>query len=225
MPVKEDREYRNFNSFELRAAEDAEKTTGGGVVEGYASTFEEYDLMTFDWRDGTREIWREQITPDAFNDADMTDVVFLRDHAGQVYARTKNNLIAIMPDERGLYTRTDLTKTTGAREMYEDIKAGNYTQMSFAFRVAKDGDKWETIREGNDVIYKRTITAIDKVFDISAVAFPANPTTDIAPATRAAFNGAIEELKAERLKAEARAKERERERLKLKIKIMEGSKT
>lgn len=225
MPIKNDREYRNFNSFELRAAEDVEKTTGGGVVEGYASTFEEYDLMTFDYKDGTREIWREQIAPDAFNDADMTDVVFLRDHQGQVYARTKNNLIAIMPDERGLYTRTDLTKTTGAREMYEDIKAGNYSQMSFAFRVASNGETWETIREGNAVIYKRTITAIDKVFDISAVAFPANPTTDIAPATRAAFNGAIEELKAERLKAEARAKEREKERLKLKIKIMEGSKS
>lgn len=224
MPVKEDREYRNFNSFELRAAEDAKETTGGGVVEGYASTFEEYDLMTFDYSDGTREIWREQIAPDAFTDADMTDVVFLRDHAGQVYARTKNKLIAIMPDERGLYTRTDLTKTTGAREMYEDIKAGNYTQMSFAFRVASNGSKWETIREGNDIIYKRTITAIEKVFDISAVAFPANPTTDIAPATRAAFDGAIEELRAERLKAEAEARERARKIAELKIKIMEADK-
>lgn len=225
MPIKEDREYRNFKSFELRAAEDAEETTGGGVVEGYASTFEEYDLMTFEMGNGSREIWREQIAPDAFNNADMSDVVFLRDHAGQVYARTKNNLIAIMPDERGLYTRTDLTKTTGAREMYEDIKAGNYTQMSFAFRVSRDGETWETIREGNDVIYKRNITAIDKVFDISAVAFPANPTTDIAPATRAAFNGAIEELRAERLEAERKAKDRAREMLKLKIKIMEGSKS
>lgn len=224
MPIKNDREYRNFNSFELRAAEDTEKTTGGGVVEGYASTFEEYDLMTFDFGDGSREIWREQIAPDAFNDADMTDVVFLRDHAGQVYARTKNNLIAMMPDERGLYTRTDLTKTTGAREMYEDIKAGNYTQMSFAFRVSTDGSTWETIREGKDVIYKRTITAIEKVFDISAVAFPANPTTDIAPATRAAFDGAIEELRAERLKAEAEARERARKAAELKIKIMEADK-
>lgn len=225
MPIKDNREYRNFNNFELRAAEDAEEIAGGGVVEGYASTFEEYDLMTFDYKDGTREIWREQIAPDAFNDADMSDVVFLRDHQGQVYARTKNNLVAIMPDERGLYTRTDLTKTTGAREMYEDIKAGNYSQMSFAFRVASDGETWETIREGNDIIYKRNITRIEKVFDISAVAFPANPTTDIAPATRAAFDGAIEGLRAERLEAERKAKDRAREMLKLKIKIMEGSKS
>lgn len=225
MPIKDNREYRNFNNFELRAAEDAEEIAGGGVVEGYASTFEEYDLLSFDTGNGSREIWREQIAPDAFNNADMSDVVFLRDHQGQVYARTKNNLIAIMPDERGLYTRTDLTKTTGAREMYEDIKAGNYSQMSFAFRVASNGETWETIREGNDVIYKRNITAIEKVFDISAVAFPANPTTDIAPATRAAFDGAIEGLRAERLEAERKAKDRAREMLKLKIKIMEGSKS
>ena len=225
MPIKDNREYRNFNNFELRAAEDAEEIAGGGVVEGYASTFEEYDLLSFDTGNGSREIWREQIAPDAFNGADMTDVVFLRDHQGQVYARTKNNLIAIMPDERGLYTRTDLTKTTGAREMYEDIKAGNYSQMSFAFRVASNGETWETIREGNDVIYKRNITRIEKVFDISAVAFPANPTTDIAPATRAAFDGAIEGLRAERLEAERKAKDRAREMLKLKIKIMEGSKS
>lgn len=225
MPIKDNREYRNFNNFELRAAEDAEEIAGGGVVEGYASTFEEYDLLSFDTGNGSREIWREQIAPDAFNNADMSDVVFLRDHQGQVYARTKNNLIAIMPDERGLYTRTDLTKTTGAREMYEDIKAGNYSQMSFAFRVASNGETWETIREGNDVIYKRNITRIEKVFDISAVAFPANPTTDIAPATRAAFDGAIEGLRAERLEAERKAKDRAREMLKLKIKIMEGSKS
>ena len=224
MPIKNDREYRNFNSFELRAAEDAPQAGGGGIVEGYASTFEVYELASFDLGNGGREIWREQITPDAFKDADMSDVVFLRDHTGQVFARTKNNLIAIMQDERGLFTRTDLSKTAGAREMYEDITAGNYTQMSFAFRIRQGSDKYEEVRDGLNVIITRTITAIEKVFDISAVAFPANPTTDIAPATRAAFDGAIEELRAERLKAEAEARERARKAAELKIKIMEADK-
>ena len=138
--------------------------------------------------------------------------------------RLKNNLIAIMQDEKGLFTRTDLSKTAGAREMYEDITAGNYTQMSFAFRIRQGADKYEEVRDGLDVIITRTITAIEKVFDISAVAFPANPTTDIAPATRAAFDGAIEELRAERLKAEAEARERARKAAELKIKIMEADK-
>lgn len=221
MPVKNDREYRNFNNFELRAAEDAPEQ-GGGIVEGYASTFEEYDLASYDMGNGAREIWREQIEPDAFKNADMTDVVFLRDHQGQVFARTKNNLIAIIADSHGLFTRTDLSRTAGAREMFEDITAGNYTQMSFAFRIKEN--RWEEFREGANVIYKRTITAIDKVFDISAVAFPANPTTDIAPATRAAFDGAIKELRAERLEAERQAREKARKAAEIKIKIMEATK-
>ena len=223
MAHKTERETRFFNSFELRALEENATEQGGGIVEGYASTFDEYDLMTIDLGDGKREIWRESIARDAFNETDMSDVVFLRDHQGQVYARTKNNLIAIMPDDAGLFTRTDLTKTTAAREMYEDIKVGNYSQMSFAFTVARD--TWEMITEGADTIYKRTINAIGKIYDVSAVAFPANPYTDIAPATRAAFDGEIERLKAERLEAERRAREDARRRAEIKLKIMEAQNT
>lgn len=223
MAHKTERETRFFNSFELRALEENAPEKGGGIVEGYASTFDEYDLMTFDLGDGKREIWRESIARDAFNETDMSDVVFLRDHQGQVYARTKNNLIALMADETGLYTRTDLTKTAAAREMYEDIKVGNYSQMSFAFTVAKSS--WEMITEGADTIYKRTINAIGKIYDISAVAFPANPYTDIAPATRAAFDGEIERLKAERLEAERRAREDARRRADIRLKIMEAQNT
>lgn len=220
MAHKAERETRFFNSFELKALEENAPEQGGGIVEGYASTFDEYDLMTFDLGDGKREIWRESIARDAFNETDMSDVVFLRDHQGQVYARTKNNLIAIMADDNGLYTRTDLTKTAAAREMYEDIAVGNYSQMSFAFTVARDA--WEMITEGADIIYKRTINAIGKIYDVSAVAFPANPYTDIAPATRAAFDGEIERLKAERLEAERRAREDARRRAEIKLKIMEA---
>lgn len=225
MAQRPERETRCFNSFELRAldTEETAASNGGGIVEGYASTFDEYDLMTIDLGDGKREIWRESIARDAFNNTDMSDVVFLRDHQGQVYARTKNNLIAIMPDDAGLFTRTDLTKTAAAREMYEDIRAGNYTQMSFAFTVARDA--WEMITEGADTIYKRTITAIGKIYDISAVAFPANPYTDIAPATRAAFNGEIERIRAERLETERRAREDARRRAEIKLKIMEAQNT
>lgn len=219
MAIKNDREYRNFRAYELKAQEGTEETRGGTVT-GYASTFEEYDLWSDDTEAGYKEIWREQISPDAFRDADMTDVVFLRDHAGQVFARTKNGLINISVDDKGLYTQTDLTKTSGARQMYEDIEAGNYTQMSFAFRV-KDST-WETFREGVDIVYKRTITAIEKVFDISAVAFPANPTTDISPATRAAFDGAIESLRAEGLEAERRKQEEARAQLEIKLKLQEA---
>lgn len=215
MAIKNDREYRNFANFgaiESRAKEDG---TQEMIVEGYASTFEEYDL--FEIEDYT---YRERIEPTAFDEADMSDVVFLRDHTGQVYARTKNGLIDISIDEKGLFTKTDLSKTAAAREMYEDIKAENYTQMSFAFTVEKDHFE-DPVTDGEHTVLTRVIDRIKKVYDISAVAFPANPTTDIGVSARSLFDGEIERIKAERLE-ELRAKnEAARKNAKLKLKLME----
>lgn len=213
MPIKNDREYRAFEMLK-RAKENEGGDEPSFLVEGYASTFEEYTLF-----EGAGEIYRERIQPDAFNEADMDDVVFLLDHTGRVYARTKNDTVKLTVDDKGLFTETDLSKTAAARSVYEDIEAGNYSQMSFAFTVADD--EYLITTENDKTVYTRVINRIKKVYDISAVGFPANPTTDIGVATRAAFDGAIERYKAERL-SEARARN-EAARLKAiaKLKIME----
>lgn len=215
--IKPDREYRNFASFNLietRAAEDGSENNNK-IVEGYASTFEPYDLFEFDGA-----IYREVIDRNAFNDADLSDVVFLRDHAGAVLARTKNNLISLMVDDGGLFTRTDLSKTDAAIQMFDDIKVKNYTQMSFAFTSDRDAEEWTETKEDTKTIYTRIIKRVKKVFDISAVAFPANDGTNIGLTARALFDGEIEKLKAERLENERRKKARQA--LELKIKIMEA---
>ena len=207
MPFKpEEREYRSFD-FELRSEGENDYT-----VRGYASTYLPYTLFKSD----TQE-WREQIDPHAFDEADLSDVVFLLDHTGRVYARTKNGTVKLSVDERGLFQETDLSKTSSAREVYEDIKAGNYQQMSFAFRVGDDS--YEEHSEGDVRVITRTIKKISKCYDVSAVAFPANPTTDISVATRSAFDGAIEKLEAERLQREAAKNEEARQRLALRMKI------
>lgn len=201
--IRDNREYRNFSSFgvvETRAEENGEKSL---IVEGYASTFEMYDL--FDFGD---EVYRERIERSAFDETDMTDVVFLRDHTGAVLARTKNNLVSLSIDDGGLFTRTDLSKTEAARAMYEDIKAGNYTQMSFAFISDPDAETWTEEKQDGKYIYTRSIGKIKKLFDISAVAFPANPTTEIGVSARSLFDGEIEKLKAERLEKEREIRRR-----------------
>ena len=203
MPIRDDREYRNLGTFEIRA-EESEKDYR---VTGYASTFEPY-LMFED--EGVQ--YFERIAPTAFDDADMSDVVFLRDHAGRVLARTKNDALRLSTDQHGLLTDTDLGLTEASREMYEDISTGNYTQMSFSFVVARDGEHFED----SDQKVTRVIDRIAKVYDVSAVAFPANPGTDIGVSYRDLFNGEIERRKAERLKAI-----NERERLKLKLRLIE----
>lgn len=211
MAIKNDREYRNFNSFALKRSGNESDSF---IVEGYASTFETYTLYDF----GDEE-WREKIEPEAFKDADLSDVVFLRDHAGQVFARTKNNTIALMSDDKGLFSRTNLSSTSAARGMYEDIEAGLYSQMSFAFTVAEQ--KFEEAMEDGKRIYTRVISRIKKVYDISAVAFPANPTTDIGISTRSIFDGAIEDLRAERLERQKAENEAERQKAIVRLKLKE----
>ena len=187
--IRSDREYRNFA---LMESEDKYQ------VRGYASTFDSYVLMNIDGDD-----YSERIDPHAFDDADMTDVVFLLDHTGRVYARTKNGTVTLEVDEKGLLTNTDLSKTEAARSVAEDIAVGNYSQMSFAFTVDQDHFEPET--------RTRVIDRIRKVYDISAVAFPANPNTDIGLSMRDYFNGEIEAIKeAERLQREAEDLERRR---------------
>ena len=199
-----DREYRNM-TFEVRQ-DGAEPSF---LVEGYASTFEPYKLFELD---GVPIF--EQIEPTAFDEADMTDVVYRIDHEGRVYARASAGTIKLDIDEHGLHHITDLSRTSGAREHFEDIAAGNYPQMSFAFTVDEE--------HFDDANKTRIIDRIGKVFDISAVSFPANPTTEIH--VRDYFNGVIEMEKAaeaERQKAEeARRSDLER-RHELKEKIME----
>ena len=203
MAIRNDREYRNLGQLELRAEQldDGEKRY---IVEGYASTFEPYKLLTIDGVD-----YYERIEPTAFDGADMSDVVFLRDHEGRVLARTKNETVQLSVDAIGLFTRTDLGRTSASRDMFEDIEARNYTQMSFSFTV--DQDDYE------EATHTRVIKAFRKVYDISAVAFPANPGTDIGVSMRDYFDGVIEAEKAERLEAERRAQMIEK--LKLRIKL------
>ena len=136
-------------------------------------------------------------------------MVFLRDHEGRVLARTKNDTIELSVDSVGLFTRTNLGLTGASREMYEDIQKRNYTQMSFSFIVADE--------DYDEATHTRIIRAFRKLYDISAVAFPANPGTDIGVSMRDWFNGAIEAVQAERLVAERRAQEIERLKLKLKL--------
>ena len=198
MPIKSNREYRNLG--ELESREDY-------MTEGYASTFDTYPLFE---EEGIT--YYERIEPTAFDEADMSDVVFLRDHTGTVLARTKNGSIELSIDDHGLKTRTNLSLTEASRQMYEDIQVKNYTQMSFSFTVEADHYDRDT--------RTRVIDRVRKVYDISAVAFPANPYTDIGISARDYFHGEMEKERAERLEREKR--EQARKKLQLKVKMMRG---
>ena len=102
---------------------------------------------------------------------------------------------------RSLFTFADLSKSRAAQDMFEEIKNGLVTKMSWAFRVSEDSYDRDT--------RTRTILKIAKVYDVSAVSIPANADTDIS--ARSYFDGVIEREQQERL---------ERRKKLLKIKLM-----
>lgn len=177
-------EGRSYRSMEFRAL-DEEFT-----VEGYATTFNQpYTLYS-----EPGFVLREQVAPEAFDDADMDDVILQYDHVGRVYARKSNGTLQLSTDEHGLRVRANLGGTAAGRELYNEIAGGYTNKMSFGFTVEKD-TRDTTEAEDGSVDILRTITAIRKLYDVSAVSLPANDATIIS--ARADGEGVIAEAREE----------------------------
>lgn len=194
MPVLKDREYRNIDiqGLETRAGE-----TGGQFVEGYACTYNQPYLL---YQTNEYRVF-EQVDPAAFAEADTRDVIMQYDHAGRVFARTKNGTLTLASDEHGLKICADLSGTQIGRQLYEEIRGGYTDKMSFGFTVAEDVTKESDGSDGKREIL-RTITKVRKLFDVSAVSLPANDATEIS--ARSLSDGLIEQAMEERHAAEER---------------------
>lgn len=201
MPIKSNREYRNMV---MRALEDETEEKESMKVTGYASTFNDpYTLFEDD-----DLVYREQVASDAFEDADMSDVIMQYDHEGRVFARVSNNTLAVSTDDKGLLIDADLGGTELGRQLYNEIRGGYTDKMSFGFTVDDDAEESYTDEETGKRVIIRTITKIGKLYDVSAVSIPANDATEIS--VRNLTDGAISKIKAERLEAEKLALDKAR---------------
>ncbi len=194
--MKNEREYRAM-TMAVEEREDDRK-----IVQGYASTFDDPYLL---WEDDEVEVW-ETVDRGAFSETDMDDVIMQYDHQGRVFARKRNNTLEVIPDDRGLFIKADLGGTDIGRELYQEIEGGYTDRMSFGFTV-KDQKREIEERENGKTKVLRTILAVGKLYDVSAVSLPANPGTSISARF---LDGVIEEVKAERLKAQELKAERDR---------------
>ena len=202
--MKNNREYRNMAPLEVRA-EQTEAKADEMVVEGFATTFNEpYTLY-----EDSDLVYREQVAPEAFEKTDMSDVILQYNHEGRVFARISNNTLEVEPTEKGLFIRANLGGTEIGRNLYEEIAGGYTDKMSFGFTVDNDEETRSESADGRiDIL--RTITGINKLYDVSAVSIPANDGTSISVSTRSRIDGVIEEVRAERLEAERIKLERKR---------------
>ena len=199
-----EKERRSFE-FEVRADQNDQH---GSFITGTPIVFnQETDLG-----------WcREVIEPGALDRTDLKDVRFLIGHNTEMIplARSRNNnensTMQMTVTERGMEIRVDLDteNNADARTLYSAVKRGDISGMSFMFKV--DGEAWEDIESDSPL---RRVTSISRVFEVSAVAFPAYEGTDI---QAAAEGDPLESVKASLESArqqlrEDQAKEAENER-------------
>ena len=201
--LKNDMQVRSL-IFSMPETNTAKRIETNYYVEGYAARYEPYVL--FEDEDGP--IY-ERFEPGCFDGCDMSDIIFQLNHQGTVMARQSNGSLIVEPDQVGLFTAADLSRTEAARRLYEEIAAGMITKMSWGFYL---GDCYYDT--DTRTLVHRTVK---KIFDVSAVSIPANQNTEIN--ARSWADGVID-LAARR---DAELDERRR-RLRLKLKITGGSK-
>ena len=200
------KEIRAF-IFEVRAEQDEEHghyLTGQPIVYSERTNLGGYD---------------EIIEDGALDGADLRDVRFLINHNVDMIplARSRNNntnstmQLEVVPGS-GLNIRVNLDTENNAeaKSLYSAVGRGDISGMSFMFTV--DEDKWEDINTDHPT---RHILKFDKVFEVSAVTFPAYEATSIAKrGLTDALESAPESLES------AKAAYREMERKKQLIRIL-----
>ena len=198
------KEIRAFE-FEVRAeAQDEKKVlTGRPIVFNQRTNLGWYD---------------EIIEAGALADTDLKDVRFLVNHNTDMIplARSRNNNVnstmqmEVVPGA-GMSIRVDLDTENNAeaKSLYSAVERGDISGMSFMFSV--DKDSWEDLESEHPT---RHILAISRVFEVSAVTFPAYEATSI---QARGLSDALESAKAslESAKAELRAIERKKQKIRI----------
>ena len=199
------KEIRAFN-FEVRAEQDEERgnyLTGQPIVYG-----ERTDLGWYD----------EIIDDGALDNTDLRDVRFLVNHNTDMIplARSRNNnanstmqMSVIKGVGMDIRVNLDTENNAEAKSLYSAVSRGDITGMSFMFTV--DGDTWEDLDSEHPT---RHIRSFSKVFEVSAVTFPAYEATSI---TARGLSDALDSAKASLESAKSERREIEHRKQKIRI--------
>lgn len=169
IPKNDNREIRRY-TFDMRAGNNEKY---GDFVTGKPILYNSLtNIGPFD----------EIIEAGALDGADLKDVRFLVNHNTDMIplARSRNNnensTMQMIVDDGGMNIRVNLdtANNSDAKNLYSAIQRGDIDGMSFMFTV--DADDWENLETDHPT---RHIKKIGKVFEVSAVTFPAYPETTI----------------------------------------------
>lgn len=174
-------ETRAFE-FEVRAKKNEEH---GTYIEGKPIVYgDKYDCGG---------MFEETIDKGALDNTDLKDVRFLVNHDLNKIplARSRNNnknstmQLEVVVDGMNIRANLDVENNAEAKALYSAVERGDITGMSFMFRT--NGEKWENLDSDYPT---RHITSISKVYEVSAVTFPAYENTSIKARSKSVLDNA-----------------------------------
>lgn len=163
--MSDDREIRCYSG-EVRAEQHDQQPTR---IIGYGSVF----------NSRSEPLWgfREIIKPGAFDDVLGDDVRGLFNHDPNfILGRSASGTLTVSTDDRGLRYDIEAPDTQTIRDLVlAPMLRGDINQSSFAFKVARDGERWYEDEEG---VVIREISRFSRLFDVSPVTYPAYQEAD-----------------------------------------------
>lgn len=169
--------YHDYRRLMEVRAEPQEGEDGDLILCGTPVIFDQaYKL--FRW--GDKDIY-EVIEKDAFKDADYTDVPVKYNHGdsrgtpARTTSKTERGRLTISVLEDRVDVRMNLLPTSGGKDLYLEVSSGTVSQMSWAFTEERDSEK--IVEEEDRITFY--VRKVQRVFDVSAVDFGANPQTSI----------------------------------------------
>ena len=116
------------------------------------------------------------------DEPDMADV-YAYDHSGRVRARTSNGTLGIEPTDHGLFAYADLSRSSAAKELYEDISSGLIQDVVGVSPTVADEDYDKDNHTHIISSHKKGLRRVGRFI-------PANDATEIS--ARSYFDGVIE---------------------------------
>lgn len=125
----------------------------------------------------------ERILPGAFARAIREDDVrALFNHSvDHVLGRSVNGTLELRQDSRGLhYSIIANPNDPAAESLIAKLKRGDVSGSSFSFNIAPDGQRIRLEKRGGVLVKVREILAVDPLYDVGPVTFPAYRATTAA---------------------------------------------
>lgn len=160
---------KELRTAEIRAEAPTAEGSGSLVLEGMPIVFD--TPTTIHDPAGS---YTEIIKRGALDGADLSDSRLLYNHdLNRIpLARTPKTLHFEVTG-RGLEMRAELPDTEEAKAVYTAVSRKDLTGMSFAFTVPEGGDSYDPKTN------TRTISKIEKVYEVSVCPFPAYPAASV----------------------------------------------